>query len=204
MKGVNMDTNKTCPVCGSEDIIEKKIRHILAEPFGGSLAVGLNEDRCNTCDTRGDFQNVNDAKVDRQLEELRAAAVKNILQDFADHNYSFASMERALELPQRTLTKWKKTGKSAAAGLSLLRLLRIFPWLLEVADNHFDFQNAQKICASASFKIYLDDCSFQDSLSSPKTQKSAGPFVFHSENNVNIQQNIFINNGEESPSLRLI
>lgn len=199
-----MENNKSCPVCGSTDVATNKIQQKLVEPFGGSLLVDLKEDTCDVCNTSGDFQNVNDKETESGLEDLRSRAVKNILQDFADHNYSFASMERALELPQRTLTKWKKTGKSAAAGLSLLRLLRIFPWLLEVADSHFDFQEAQKICASASFRIYLDNCSFQDTLGSSKAQHNTGPIVFNTENNLNIQQNILIASNEESTKLRML
>ena len=46
-------------------------------------------------------------------------------------------MERALELPSRTIARWKG-GEVSAATLALLRITRTFPWILEVADAHFD------------------------------------------------------------------
>ncbi|MCP4353876.1 MAG: NUDIX hydrolase [Desulfobacterales bacterium] len=72
-----------------------------------------------------------------------------------------ASIERALELPQRTLTKWKNgRTKPSATVITLLKFLRIFPWLLEVAENKFDYSTAQKIHIENAVNKLLASLSF--------------------------------------------
>ena len=110
----------------------------------------------------GDFLKTNDDIIQGVLDQLKERSAVSILSDFAKYGYNFSSLERALELPQRTLTKWKTTGKTSAAGLTLLRFLRLFPWLIEVAEKRFDYQEAQRTCINAALKTV----NFQDPFSS--------------------------------------
>jgi sensor c-di-GMP phosphodiesterase-like protein len=54
-----------------------------------------------------------------------------------EHDIKMAYLERALELPARTVNRWKTTDCSAAP-LALLRIIRTYPWILEVADADYD------------------------------------------------------------------
>jgi hypothetical protein len=60
-----------------------------------------------------------------------------MLEALATEGIKMSYLERALELPARTTTRWK-SGEVSAATLALLRITRTYPWILEVADSHFD------------------------------------------------------------------
>ena len=137
---------KSCPVCGSEEIIEKKKTISITEPFFGQANIEVFENICCSCKSIGDFFNQNESLLEETIKELKQKSVKKILEYFIDKKISMSSIERALEMPQRSLTKWKNnSSKASSAGIALLRFIRLFPWLLEVAENKYDFQVAQKI-----------------------------------------------------------
>jgi hypothetical protein len=168
-----------CPLCDSKDI-ETKVRiKSFFEPFAGSLEAKLNEHHCDNCGMSGDFLKNNDEIIQGILDQLKERSSISILSDFANHGYNFSSLERALELPQRTLTKWKNTGKTSAAGLTLLRFLRLFPWLIEVADKGFDYQEAQRTCINAALKTV----SFQDPFSSSNIPVTDMGDIYFQQNN---------------------
>ena len=174
-----MSNDIHCPLCESTDI-ETKVRvKTFFEPFGGSSEASINEHHCDNCGMSGDFLKTNDDIIQDVLDQLKKRSTISILSDFANHGYNFSSLERALELPQRTLTKWKTTGKTSAAGLTLLRFLRLFPWLIEVADKRFDFQDAQRTYISAALKTV----SFQDPLSSAGRPATAIGDIYFQQNN---------------------
>ena len=50
--------------------------------------------------------------------------------------FSEGSIERALDLPMKTLEKLKN--KPSAALKALLRILVHYPWMIEVTDNKYD------------------------------------------------------------------
>ena len=137
---------KRCPVCGSEEIGEKKKTILISEPFISPDNIEVFENICYSCKSRGDFFNQNESLLEVTIKELKQKSVKSILEYFIDKKISMSSIERALEMPQRTLAKWKKNkSKASSAGIALLRFIRLFPWLLEVAENKYDFKMAQKI-----------------------------------------------------------
>jgi hypothetical protein len=65
----------------------------------------------------------------------------DMLQEKED--YSMAFVERALELPQRTMMRWKK-GQLSDAAIALLRIIGTYPWIMDVADAKYDSIYAQK------------------------------------------------------------
>ncbi|MDP1677797.1 MAG: hypothetical protein Q8L88_13145 [Bacteroidota bacterium] len=139
-------STQTCPVCGSSDLVKTQIAKVVADPFGGDRKIDIDEYLCNNCGADGDFFNQNDEKVNTAICELRQDAVLNILQNFVDQKISFSGIERALDLPQRTLTKWKNNVVNpTSTGVVLLKYLKLFPWLLDVAEMKFDYSTAQKI-----------------------------------------------------------
>lgn len=157
-----MSNDIYCPLCESTDIETQVINKEFFEPFGGSSEASINKHHCEKCGLSGDFLKTNDDIIQGVLDQLKERSAVSILSDFAKYGYNFSSLERALELPQRTLTKWKTTGKTSAAGLTLLRFLRLFPWLIEVAEKRFDYQEAQRTCINAALKTV----NFQDPFSS--------------------------------------
>jgi len=157
--------DKICPACGSDSIEKNQKEQIIREPFGGQKTVLVNEYSCKICGSTGDFFNENEASIQDSLSVLKSDAIANILEDFSQNKISLSSMERALELPQRTLTKWKnKASNPSSTGIALLKFLRIFPWLLDVAENKYDYTLAQQIHMTAAFKEMLRHMSFNENI----------------------------------------
>ena len=100
-------TDRFCPVCGDKNINTVKNYREIKEPFAGQKTLELDEYSCSTCESTGDFFDDNELVISECIKSLKKDAAANILTDFAEKNINFAAIERALELPQRTLTKWK-------------------------------------------------------------------------------------------------
>jgi hypothetical protein len=139
-------SEKICPVCGSGEISRGSVKKTFSEAFASSIEKTLVEYTCSKCGESGDFFNENEEVIASTIAELKSNAVKNILDFFSGSGLPFSSIERLLGLPQRTLTKWKGGSIAPhAAGVTLLKYVRLFPWLLMVSENKFDFDAAQKI-----------------------------------------------------------
>jgi len=155
---------KRCPVCGSEEVLEKKETITITEPFAGEDNIEIIENKCSACESRGDFFDQNENIIEETIKKLKQKSVENILKYFIDNKISMSSIERALEMPQRTLAKWKNKGsKTSSAGIALLRFIRLFPWLLEVAENKYDYQKAENIQINSVMQKILDKNSFPSS-----------------------------------------
>jgi len=141
-----MNNTKICPACGSKNIYGTKKTINIKEPFAGEINFEIIENVCKTCDSKGDFFNQNDEVIEKNIKELKQRSVENILKYFIENKRSLTSIERALEIPFRTLAKWKnKITKTSAAGIALLRFIRLFPWLIDVAENKYNPQKAENI-----------------------------------------------------------
>lgn len=147
---------KRCPECGSKAIIENKKNISIKEPFADEVNIEINENVCSLCGSQGDFFNQNETLIDETIKNLKQKSIKNILNDFTNNKMSMSSIERALEMPQRTLTKWKNsTNYPSSAGIALMRLIKLFPWLLEVAENKYNYIEAQKIHINTAIEELL-------------------------------------------------
>lgn len=150
-----------CPLCGGNDLIKDKQIRSVREPLGGEKEIEAVNYICNTCGFNGDFFKENEKALQSCIDELKIQAVKNILQDFLSNNYSFSAIERALEIPQRTLSKWRNSSKKpSAAVLSLLKYLQLFPWLIEVAEQKYDYSSAQRIHIKDAFNQIVGQMAF--------------------------------------------
>lgn len=157
-------SEKICPVCGLGQLEEQSVSRVIRESFGGSLTVSIKNYYCGICESDGDFFDENEKVIENEVEALKKNAINNILNDFSKNNISMAAIERALRLPQRTLTKWKKgASRPSASGMTLMKLLRTFPWLLEVADHDFDYNEAQKIYLRNALNKFVNSLSFDES-----------------------------------------
>lgn len=155
---------QVCPVCGSPNLTSKVENVNLYENFGGQLAIEKKFYVCSDCGTEGDFFGDNEEVEERALQVLKDNVTDSILESFAATRVSFAAIERALDLPQRTLTKWKNHATSpTATGIALLKYLKLFPWLLEVAENNFEYSVSQKIFMSNALKKFIDKMASDES-----------------------------------------
>ncbi|MFV3408310.1 hypothetical protein ACNH6C_06870 [Bdellovibrio bacteriovorus] len=129
-------SNIMCPVCGSEDLTQEnrneKRQLTLGQPYEYSVVVY----HCNNCGEYGDFSEENETVRLHYLELAEDKLAADLIEQIEERKISNASFERALEIPPRTLTKWKK-GKVSATGLALLRLITAMPWLLLIAEAKY-------------------------------------------------------------------
>ena len=181
-------STKMCPACGSTDIKTKKAIQSFYDRFAGDIETEITEDECSRCGMDGDFESVNDSETKHALELLRKNAAQNIINAFVNNGYNLASMERALELPQRTLSKWKNDTPPVAAGLTLLKFIALFPWLLTVADTKFDQVQSQAICVhNAIDLLYTHHNQLHSNVSSQHHQHTTS---------ITIHANIFTQNNQ--------
>jgi hypothetical protein len=125
-----------CPACGSHDIETSRALRSYATPFGHARSYEIEVATCRTCRESGDFRGVNSASIKKAIEEADKESVDLVLGWLSKAGISMAYLERALSLPPRTVARWKSGGCSAS-GLALLRIVRTFPWILEVAAARF-------------------------------------------------------------------
>lgn len=129
--------NVTCPACGSAKVERRETREAIPVPYGPVAAFEAVTYVCETCGTEGDFGAENTASAGAAIKKSDAIAAEGILRWLSERGVSAAHFERALRLPMRTSARWK-SGEVSAAGLALLRLVRTYPWLLQVADASFE------------------------------------------------------------------
>lgn len=172
--------NLICPACGSENLIKENYDDYVCENLGEKKLVKKVKYICEDCESEGDFFNENETEIKNALVELKKELVVSILEGFLNHKISLSSMERALELPQRTFTKWK-TGASAptTTGVTLLKFLKLFPWLLEVAENKFDYNISQKVFLNQAFKTMISKMNFDDSFKEAGVITAANSSLFY-------------------------
>lgn len=159
-------TNIQCPACGSHDVETSEHTQSYSAPFGGTRSYRIHLNTCQTCGESGDFAESNEEVVKVAIEEADRDSVEKVLGWLSQSGISAAYIERALSLPARTVARWK-AGGSSASGLALLRLVRAFPWLLDVAAERF----AEPVCkraviaaAASAIEEAVTSCGFRYSI----------------------------------------
>lgn len=84
--------------------------------------------------------------------------VQEIISRLSAKNISMAQFERTFNLPKRTLARWKK-GNCSAAGISLLRIVDIYPWVLQLADAKYTPEHANYFLVQNASGIIMDTLS---------------------------------------------
>ncbi|WP_428768458.1 hypothetical protein V1L52_07630 [Treponema sp. HNW] len=127
-------TKKQCPVCGGVHLKCSFVKKAI-----GDNEFSLVNYVCDDCGEEGDFFNENDKELSKALVQKHLEESLEILSRLERQKRNFAGIERALNIPQRTFSKWKnKKTKPSAPAIALLKFLDVFPWLIDVADNKFD------------------------------------------------------------------
>lgn len=167
---------KQCPVCGGVNLKRSFVKKTI-----GDKEISLVNYVCHDCGEEGDFFNENDVKISKALTQKHLEESLEILSRLERQKRNFAGIERALNIPQRTFSKWKnKKTKPSAPAIALLKFLDIFPWLIDVADNKFNKNAAYNIVLNYAgnlirkpsvdaFNMYYDN----------ETQKGIAISFFH-------------------------
>jgi len=115
--------------------------------------------------------------IEIALRESKVQSAIAMLEYLSNSGVSNAYLERALRLPARTTARWKG-GVISAASLSLLRLVRTFPWLLDVADADFDPMVSAGTVLKAAGSVVLDTISQVPCTATVMLEASSSGFEF--------------------------
>lgn len=127
-----------CPACGSLNNVLLEKKEMVKAPFGPIKQIIETRYKCADCESIFIDENVTEDPYANALEQSKKESVNYILDCLHKSGYSLAAMERALELPQRTMSQWKSGRELSAAGMALLRIINTYPWIIEVAEVNYD------------------------------------------------------------------
>lgn len=137
-----MTKNKTiCPACGSGKVKQTEFEYSEQITLGPKLTFNQINYKCSACGEEGGETDKNYLVAQNSAREC---LVKNIIEDLNIKNISMAFFERVFELPILTLTRWK-TGNFSSSSIALLRVIKTYPWITEVAEHRFDPNVARSI-----------------------------------------------------------
>lgn len=126
-----------CPACGSTKVTREEHQSSHQLTLGSKFFYKDISYKCLTCSEEGDFSSETDENFINAQKEAQIQFINKIIEEFGKSNISMAMVERVFELPARTLTRWKN-GDFSSSGLALLRILKTYPWIIEVAENRFE------------------------------------------------------------------
>ncbi|MEI6155236.1 MAG: hypothetical protein WCQ90_14245 [Deltaproteobacteria bacterium] len=134
-----------CPVCGFSDFEITSKGAVVKAPFGPDIQVENKKYICRTCSAEVDFSRNYDESRSSALEQSKRESIDSMIDYLSKEGYSLAAIERALDLPQRTISRWKSSRELSSTGMALLRIIRTYPWMLQVAQAKFEPVQACKI-----------------------------------------------------------
>jgi transposase-like protein len=137
-------SEETCVACGSGHIKHCDAPHTVQVPYSLNGASYIEKTIvCSDCGA--EIDDTDDEAIKKAYDIANQEAIQEILKFFTDQGHSLASIERALGLPQRTISRWKGRSDLSSVGLALLRVIRTFPWILDVAEEKYDQGHAAEI-----------------------------------------------------------
>lgn len=128
--------NTLCPSCGSANIITRNSEKTVTAPMGAAVPYEAAENECPDCGFTGDFSHRNDKAIEKAWKESINISVTKMLTDILSGTISQSYFERALRLPPKTVSRWKR-GELSASSVALLRIIHTYDWILDVSDNNF-------------------------------------------------------------------
>jgi hypothetical protein len=128
-------TDTKCPACGEPGARVVETTETYTAPFGRAVEYKQRHTECDACEIEID---VSDPQAfPAAIREAEINSVNEILEYFKATGTSIGRIERALELPHRLISNWKSKESWSKSALALLRIVRAYPWIVEVANKHF-------------------------------------------------------------------
>lgn len=151
-----IDTKKVaCPACGSVNIETAPKQGQTRAPYATPVSYETVANHCLDCGEEGDFANQNEAAIQLARKDVRNGSIEPIIEYLSQHGVSMAYFERALDLPPHTVARWKNEKKCSAPSIALMRLIRTFPWLLEVAASDYAAYVADSLVVHKAGELLL-------------------------------------------------
>jgi len=139
-----------CPACGSDDMLRHEQTKNNELALKGEFKFKDVSYACNSCGEEGDFSGEGDKNYLIAKKKAQSLFVNNVLERFDECHITMAMFERVFELPARTLSRWK-TGDFSASSLALLRIVAVYPWIIDVAEHRFERNYANLIIFKVAY-----------------------------------------------------
>ncbi len=143
----------TCQKCGSGVFLKKEVVKQGQITLGPEFEYTEFVYTCKKCGAEGEGPG-GDIKesYEKAHREAQLKLQSRLVNELKLMGYSLVRIERALELSSRTLDRIRHGRSFSTANLSLIRILRVAPWLIDVAEQNFD-----KKYMTARMASYLAD-----------------------------------------------
>lgn len=134
-----------CMACGSTDVTVHREPMEVCAPYGVTEMIEDIYTDCHDCYESISITYNERVEIDQAYKRSCDSSIEPILEYLNDKtDYSMAAIERVLHLPARTLYRMKSEKEYSSAAIALLRMIRTFPWLLDVAAKDYDSEVAAK------------------------------------------------------------
>lgn len=146
--------NIKCNYCGNDSfttVIEKQTEYV---PFGEIVEFEEKNLRCNKCGDEINYTLNYTEEYEKAQLISEQSSIKNILEFFNKKNIKLKDIEDSLGLPVRTLSRWKSRLNYSRIGLTLLRIIRSYPWIILVAARRFEKKAADEVFKQAAMKKF--------------------------------------------------
>ena len=146
----------SCPFCGSREYSTKEVEHSIPIPYGSDAKFIKIIYTCAKCEEEGDFTGENDSVILNALLAANHKAAENIISTLNGSGISTPYIERALRLQIGSIEEKLRnryTERMATEQLILLRIIRTYPWILEVADENFNSEVAKTVLMREAAKL---------------------------------------------------
>lgn len=130
--------NLECPACGSGKIKNLSLTEVRQLTLGSEFSYQIPIHACEECGEEGDFNGKADEIREFAMAKARENLAKDLINSIAETGMKLAYIERAFEIPQRTISSKWGSGKVSASGLALLRIVKSMPWIVHIADHKFE------------------------------------------------------------------
>lgn len=190
-----MQEKNICECCGSNNTEIRTSSRFFPIPFSDVLEYNNSVIHCNDCNEDVDVeanQSVDSFLSDENPDYTAAIrkSIDNMLSDLQKEDISLSHIERSFDIPARTLSKWRNDRNlPSAAALSFLRILRTFPWILNVAEKNYDNEKSHHIALKNEMQHF-----FQKIEESGKT---IDKFFSYDTNRVSCKIDVKMNENEK-------
>lgn len=146
-----MQEKHICECCGSDNTEVRTSSRFFPIPFSDVLEYKNSVIHCNECNEDVEFEENQSVDSFLSVENPNYTAalrksIDNMLSDLQKMDISQSHIERTFDIPARTLSKWRNDRNlPSAAAMSFLRIVRLFPWMLNVAEKNYDNEKSHHI-----------------------------------------------------------
>lgn len=148
----------TCDICDASNAQKETVTDKAKAPYGKEFDYSILKVVCSNC--KGSYvvdHNKEEKAFNKAYEESTKDSINTMLNILKDKKFTFSEIERCLELPYRTLSRWKKRKNFSAISVALLRLITTLPWAIRIAEKGFVTNEARKLMISNVFERTLQD-----------------------------------------------